>query len=72
MYGCRMAHARLTININSETEDALRDLSQRDEASITETVRRAVGVYKYASDEVAKGKTLQLVDDRETITLRLV
>jgi hypothetical protein len=66
-----MAYKRLSININSETEAALRDLSQREEASVTEIVRRAIGVYKFVSDEVVKGKTLQLVDDDEITTLRL-
>lgn len=72
MYDCCMVYSRLSININSETKEALQDLSQRDEMSVTEVVRHAVGVYKYASDEVKKGKQLQLVDDDEIITLKLV
>jgi len=67
-----MAYKRLNININSETETALLDLAKREAASITETVRRAVSVYKYVYDEVQKGKKLQLVDNDEIITLKLV
>lgn len=67
-----MTYKRLNININSETEAALLDLSERDEVSVTETVRRAVSVYKYVHDEVKKGKELKLVDSDEVITLRLV
>jgi hypothetical protein len=62
---------KLSVNITDETAADLRELSQRDEASITETVRRAVSVYKYIYDEVAKGKELKLVSDDEITTLRL-
>jgi hypothetical protein len=41
--------------------------------SITEVIRRAVGVYKYIEDEVTiNHKVLKLVSDEEVTTLTLV
>lgn len=54
--------ARLHINMNDETAAALRALAAKRQTSVTEIVRRAVGVYKFVEDEVVDGdKTLKLV-----------
>ena len=61
---------RLNININDETEAALKELAKRRETTVTEIVRRAVSVYKFIEDEVVDGnKTLKLVsrEGQETI-----
>ena len=47
---------RLSVNINEETEEALRELAKRRQTTVTEIVRRAVGVYKYVDDEVIEPK----------------
>ncbi|WP_328329960.1 ribbon-helix-helix protein, CopG family [Kribbella sp. NBC_00382] len=53
---------RLNVNINDETAEALRQLADRRQTTVTEIVRRAVSVYKFIEDEVVDGnKTLKLV-----------
>lgn len=60
---------RLSVNINDETAQALKELAKRRDTSVTEVVRRAVAVYKFIEDEVGeRGKTLQLVDDQSRVT----
>lgn len=61
---------RLSVNINDETEQALKELAERRGTTVTEIVRRAVSVYKFVEDEVGRnGKALQLVDrENETVT----
>lgn len=60
---------RLSVNINDETAEALKDLAERRGTSVTEVVRRAVAVYKFVEDEVGlQGKTMQLVDDKDRVT----
>ncbi|MDI3330687.1 MAG: CopG family transcriptional regulator [Micrococcus sp.] len=50
---------RLSININDQTADALREISHTKGLTITETVRRAVSVYKFFEDELAAGRKIQ-------------
>jgi predicted transcriptional regulator len=61
---------RLNVNINDETAQALKELAERRQTTVTEIVRRAVSVYKFVEDEVVDGnKTLKLVapEGQETI-----
>lgn len=59
-------YTRLTVNINNETRDALREISVRRGISYTEAIRRAVAVYKLIEDETASGSTIQ-IDDGDSI-----
>lgn len=61
---------RLSVNINDETEQALKELAERRGTTVTEIVRRAVSVYKFVEDEVGRdGKALQIVDrQNDTVT----
>jgi len=61
---------RLNVNINDETAEALKELAERRQTTVTEIVRRAVSVYKFVEDEVVDGnKVLKLVapEGQETI-----
>ena len=62
---------RLSVNINDETAEAIRLLAQRQEVTITEIIRQAIGVYKYLVDQIDAGKEVQLQDDHSTTTLRM-
>jgi predicted DNA-binding helix-hairpin-helix protein len=46
---------RLNININEDTRDALKDLAERRQITVTEVVRRCVSVYKFIEDEAVDG-----------------
>ena len=65
---------RLSVNISNDTARVLRDLAERNETSVTDIIRRAVSVYKLVEDEVAEGKSVQIVDreENEIVTLALV
>ncbi|MFN8192512.1 MAG: ribbon-helix-helix protein, CopG family [Nocardioidaceae bacterium] len=56
---------RLSININDETAQALRELADESGTTVTEVVRRAVSVYKFFDDARDEGKTIQLVSPNE-------
>lgn len=59
----RLIYARvLSVNINNETEVALKQKAAEKGTSVTAIVRRAAAVYKFVDDETNEGdKTLQLV-----------
>lgn len=65
-------YTRLTVNINPETLAALKDIGERRGISYTETIRRAVAVYKLIEDETAAGRIIQIRDGnavREVVLL---
>lgn len=55
---------RLSVNLNSETADALKELASRRGVSLTEGIRRAIGIWKFVEDAQNQGSTI-LVDDGE-------
>lgn len=56
---------RLSINISEDTAAALRELAAKHDMTVTDVVRRVVGVYKYLEDETKdNSKRLQIVDRR--------
>ena len=57
------AYTRLSVNINSETEEVLTRQKARG-FSITETVRRAVALLDMIDREYSKGNRIQLVDTK--------
>lgn len=59
---------KLNININDETEAALKELAARRGITVTETVRRAVAVYKFIEDEMDAGGKLQVIHEGGTST----
>ncbi|MFI8634209.1 ribbon-helix-helix protein, CopG family [Microbacterium sp. NPDC077663] len=59
---------RLSVNMNPETADALKELAASRHLSYTEAVRRAIAIAKYIDDEVKEGRKVQTVDeDRKDI-----
>lgn len=66
---------RLSVNINDETAEALKELAERRGTTVTEIVRRMAAVYKFVDDESIEGnKTFQMVDPatKEKTTIQLV
>ena len=63
-----MSVVKLNININDETEAALKELAARRGITVTETVRRAVAVYKFIEDEMDAGGKLQVIHEGGTST----
>lgn len=59
---------RLSININRETLDALREISGKRHITVTETVRRGVAMLKYFEDAISRGDQVQLEDPQGYVT----
>ena len=54
---------RLSVNLNDEVADALKQIADRRGITATEAVRRAIAWYKFIDDEVVQGgRKIQLVD----------
>lgn len=63
---------RLNINLNDETAAALRQLAGSRGTTVTEQVRRAVGVYSTLEQAQSRGDLIQLVSGTEKTTIRLL
>lgn len=55
---------RLSVNMNPETADALREIAKAHGVSITEAVRRAVSVAHFVEQQVREGKSVQIEDPK--------
>lgn len=64
--------ARLNINVTDADAAWLRAAAARDETSVTEVVRRAVGVYDHIDCAVHAGKTVQIVGPHDVTTLAVL
>lgn len=53
---------RLSVNINQDAAAALKRHSEKRHVSVTETVRRAIAVYDFVEEELAKGNRIQVVE----------
>ncbi len=56
---------RLSVNLNREAGEALKEIAERRGMSITETVRRAIGALKFVENEIQQGKTIQTTDGKK-------
>jgi hypothetical protein len=56
---------RLSVLMNAETTDQLRNLKEEKGLSATETVRRAIAVYAFLNDEQNAGKSIHIVNPRK-------
>ncbi|MHD0301845.1 ribbon-helix-helix protein, CopG family [Rhodococcus erythropolis] len=55
---------RLSVNMNNETADALREIAEHYGVSVTEAVRRAVSVAYFVEHETWEGNTVQIEDPK--------
>jgi hypothetical protein len=53
---------RLSVNLNAETAEALREIADHWGISATEAVRRAISVYKFIDEETQEGSRIQTVN----------
>lgn len=51
---------RLNVNLNEATAKALKELAEVNGLTLTETVRRAISVYKFMDDEVKSGNKIRV------------
>ncbi|WP_241031951.1 ribbon-helix-helix protein, CopG family [Rhodococcus koreensis] len=55
---------RLSVNMNTETAEALREIAEAYGISVTEAVRRAVSVAHFVEEQTRQGKTVQIEDPK--------
>lgn len=60
-----MAKKRLTVNLTDELVEALRDLAERNDTTVTDELRRAIQDRKYFADRVRQGAEVYLEQDRD-------
>ena len=63
---------RLSVNLNKETADALKEIADRQNISVTEAVRRAISIFRFIESEREEGRKIQAVDAHEKNKRELV
>lgn len=56
------ALVRLNVNLNKETAEALKEIAQKENISLTEAVRRAIAILKFVEEEQGRGRKIQTMD----------
>jgi hypothetical protein len=54
---------RLSVNLTPEIADVLKEIAARNGISVTEAVRRAIGILRYVEDAQNRGATLLLEEN---------
>jgi len=54
---------RLSVNLNPDTADVLKEYAIRKGVSVTEAVRRAIGVLKFVDETQNRGASVMVSDD---------
>jgi len=62
--------ARLTVQFPEAASEILAELSERDQVSKTELLRRALSVYKYLEKETRDGKRKVAITDEDGKVLK--
>ncbi len=63
---------RLSVNINRETVEALKEITDNHDISYTEAIRRAVAVYKLIDDETRQGSRVKIENGRQIREVLLI
>ena len=66
-----MAYQKISVNLSLEVLDALKEMSQRDNVTMTEALRRSISTQKFLDDAQRSGKYI-LIEDPETHELQRV
>ena len=65
--------ARLTVQFPERTSEILTELSEQDQVSKTEILRRALALYKYLENETREGgKKIAIADQNDQILKEIV
>lgn len=66
-----MAYQKISVNLSLEVLDALKEMAQRDNVTMTEALRRSISTQKFLDDAQRSGKYI-LIEDSETHDLQRV
>lgn len=65
--------ARLTVQFPDATNEVLTELSEKDQVSKTEIIRRALAVYKYLETETRDGKhKVAIIDENGKVVKEIL
>jgi|TARA_Y100000310_G_scaffold171142_1_gene171330 predicted transcriptional regulator len=65
--------ARLTVQFPDKTSEILAELSERDETSKTEILRRAIALYRFLAKETSDGKhTIAITDEDGKVVKEII
>jgi predicted transcriptional regulator len=67
-----MGHTKISVNLSDEVLTALRELAERDNVTMTESLRRAISTFKLLQDAQREGKSVLLRDPETKETERLI
>jgi len=65
-------YTKISVNLSDEVLAALRDMSARDNVTMTEELRRAISTLKFLQDAQRDGKAILLRDPETRETERLI
>ncbi len=60
-----MSFTKISVNLSDEVLQALRDMAQRDNVTMTEALRRSISTQKFLDEEQRAGR-LVLIEDPTT------
>jgi hypothetical protein len=63
-------YTRLSVNLGEQPAAALHELMQRRGITATEAIRRALSVWKFVDDELAKGNTIGVLSSGRNDAVR--
>ena len=66
-----MAYQKISVNLSLEVLDALKEMAERDNVTMTEALRRSISTQKFLDDTLRSGKYI-LIEDPETHDLQRV
>jgi hypothetical protein len=66
-----MAYQKISVNLSLEVLDALKQMAERDNVTMTEALRRSISTQKFIDDAQRSGKNL-LLEDSETRDLQRI
>lgn len=63
---------RLSVNMNPETAEALKEIAEKNHISVTEAVRRAVSLAHFIEEQAREGKSIQIEDPKSKKVRELI
>jgi metal-responsive CopG/Arc/MetJ family transcriptional regulator len=67
-----MSFTKISVNLSDEVLQALREMAQRDNVTVTEALRRSISTQKFLEDEQRAGKLILIEDPKSKEKQRIV
>ncbi|WP_439381607.1 hypothetical protein [Amycolatopsis lexingtonensis] len=67
-----MSYQKISVNLSEEVHQALKEMAERDNITLTEALRRSISTMKFILDEQRAGRFILVRDPSTNETERLV